>query len=125
MQAQLFGLLDLAQDAQTRTASTVDAEKRRLLKALEARTARLSADFRERASAFILAHLAANGATSGEALTDACKAAGIRPPQGMDDRAFGPVYQRLAHSQRIRQCGTATRLKGHGTAGARVWDLAC
>ena len=125
MQAQLFGLLDIAHDAQTRTASSVELEKRRLLKALEARTARLSADFRERASAFILAHLEQHGATSGEALTDACKSAGIRPPQGMDDRAFGPVYQRLAHSQRIRQCGTATRLKGHGTAGARVWDLAC
>jgi len=125
MQAQLFGLLDIAQDAQTRTASSVELEKRRLLKALDAKTARLSADFRERASAFILAHLEAHGATSGEALTDACKSAGIRPPQGMDDRAFGPVYQRLAHSQRIRQCGTATRLKGHGTAGARVWDLAC
>ena len=123
MQAQLFGLLDIAQDAQTRTASSVELEKRRLLKALEARTARLSADFRDRASTFILAHLAAHGATSGEALTDACKSAGIRPPQGMDDRAFGPVYQRLAHSHRIRQCGTATRLKGHGTAGARVWEI--
>ena len=40
MQAQLFGLLDLAQDAHTRTASTVDAEKRRLLKALDAKTER-------------------------------------------------------------------------------------
>ena len=44
MQAQLFGLLDLAQDAQTRTASSVELEKRRLLKALEAKTARLSAE---------------------------------------------------------------------------------
>lgn len=124
MQAQLFGLLDIAQDAQTRTASSVELEKRRLLKALADKTARASADFRERASAFILSYLEANGACSGEVLTDACKAAGIVPPKGMDDRAFGPVYQRLAHSQRIRQCGTATRLKGHGTAGARVWEIA-
>ena len=124
MQAQLFGLLDIAQDAQTRTASTVDAEKRRLLKALEAKTARLSADFRERASAFILAHLAVNGATSGEALTDACKEAGIVPPPGKDDRSFGPVYHGLSEDRRIRVCGTATRLKGHGTAGARVWEIA-
>ena len=122
MQAQLFGLLDLAQDAQTRTASTVDAEKRRLLKALDAKTARLSADFRERASTFILAHLAAHGATSGEALTDACKVAGIRPPQGMDDRAFGPVYQRLAQANQIRVCGSTTRRRGHGTSGGRVWE---
>ncbi len=55
---------------------------------------------------------------------DECKDAGILPPSSMDDRAFGPVYLRLAHSQRIRQCGTATRLKGHGTAGARVWEIA-
>lgn len=47
MQAQLFGLLDIAQDAHTRTASSVELEKRRLLKALDAKTARLSADFRE------------------------------------------------------------------------------
>ena len=122
MQAQLFGLLDIAQDAQTRTASTVDAEKRRLLKAMDAKTARLSADFRDRASAFILAHLAANGAMSGEALADACKSAGIRPPQGMDDRAFGPVYQRLAQANQIRVCGSTVRRRGHGTSGGRVWE---
>ena len=40
MQAQLFGLLDIAQDAQTRTASSVELEKRRLLKALADKTAR-------------------------------------------------------------------------------------
>lgn len=122
MQAQLFGLLDIAQDAQTRTASSVELEKRRLLKALDAKTARLSADFRDRASAFILAHLAANGATSGEALTEACKSAGIRPPQGMDDRAFGPVYQRLAQANQIKVCGSTTRRRGHGTSGGRVWE---
>lgn len=122
MQAPLFGLLDIAQDASTRTASTVDAEKRRLLKALAAKTARASADFRERASVCILAHLEQHGPTSGEVLTDACKAAGIVPPKGMDDRVFGPVYQSLAAHQRIRPRGTATRSKGHGTSGARVWE---
>lgn len=122
MQAQLFGLLDIAQDASTRTSRSIDGEKRRLLKALADKTARASADFRERASAFILAHLEQHGPTSGEMLTDACKAAGITPPKGMDDRVFGPVYQSLAYHQRIRQCGTATRSKGHGTAGARVWE---
>ena len=122
MQAQLFGLLDIAQDAQTRTASSVELEKRRLLKALDAKTGRLAADFGERASAFILAHLAANGAMSGEALTDACKSAGIRPPQGMDDRAFGPVYQRLAQANQIRVCGSTVRRRGHGTSGGRVWE---
>ena len=124
MQAQLFGLLDIAQDAQTRTASSVELEKRRLLKALADKTARASADFRERASAFILSYLEANGACSGEVLTDACKAAGIVPPPGKDDRSFGPVYHGLSEDRRIRVCGTATRLKGHGTAGARVWGIA-
>lgn len=123
MQAHLFGLLDIAQDAQTRTASTVDAEKRRLLKAMDAKTARLSADFRERASAFILRYLELHGACSGEVLTDACKAAGIVPPKGMDDRAFGPVYQRLAQANQIRVCGSTTRRRGHGTSGGRVWIL--
>jgi len=66
--------------------------------------------------------LAANGATSGEALTDACKSAGIRPPQGMDDRAFGPVYQRLAQANQIRVCGSTVRRRGHGTSGGRVWE---
>lgn len=100
----------------------MELEKRRLLKALDAKTARLSADFRERASAFILAYLAANGATSGEALTDACKAAGIRPPAGKDDRLFGPVFNGLSQERRIRQCGSTVRLKGHGTSGGRVWE---
>jgi len=123
MQAQLFGLLDIAQDASTRTSRSVDGEKRRLLKALADKTARASADFRARASAFILAHLEQHGPTSGEVLTDACKAAGIVPPKGMDDRAFGPVYQRLAQANQIRVCGSTTRRRGHGTSGGRVWIL--
>lgn len=79
--------------------------------------------FRDAAEGHILAVLA-QGPATGESLTTACRDAGIVPPGGMDDRAFGPVYRRLAMSGRIHQVGTANRAKGHGTGGARVWGLA-
>ena len=78
--------------------------------------------FRDAAEAHILTALA-QGPATGESLTTACREAGIVPPGGMDDRAFGPVYRRLAQSGRIAQVGTANRAKGHGTGGARVWGL--
>ena len=78
--------------------------------------------FRDAAEARILS-LLAQGPATGEVLTTACRDAGIVPPAGMDDRAFGPVYRRLAQSGRICQVGTANRAKGHGTGGARVWGL--
>lgn len=89
---------------------------------LERMTKRAGEAFREAAEAHMLRRLA-EGPQTGEQLTDACKRAGIRPPGGMDDRAFGPVYRRLAASGRIAQVGTALRSKGHGSAGARVWGL--
>lgn len=76
--------------------------------------------FRERAAAFVLAYLAQHGISSGELITDAAKLAGIRPP---DDRAFGPVYAALARRQQIVAAGFCARLKGHGTAGGRLWRL--
>jgi hypothetical protein len=77
--------------------------------------------FSARASAFVVDYLSAHGAASGEAITNACRAAGIVPH---DDRAFGPVYQRLARSGRILKCGYCPRTKGHGTSGGIVWRLA-
>ena len=79
--------------------------------------------FRDAAEAHIVSVLA-QGPATGEVLTTSCRDAGIVPPGGMDDRAFGPVYRRLAQSGRICQVGTANRSKGHGTGGARVWGLA-
>lgn len=76
--------------------------------------------FQERAKQFILAHLEANGPTSGEDLTDTCKASGIAPK---DDRHFGPVYASLARSGAIQRAGTCQRSKGHNTAGGIVWRL--
>jgi hypothetical protein len=113
MQAPLFGLLDIAQDASTRTSRSVDGEKRRLLKALADKTAR--------ASAYILAHLEQHGATSGKALTDACKAAGIVPH---NDKAFGPVFHQLSKRRQIVVTGYAKRAKGNGTGGGNVWGIA-
>jgi hypothetical protein len=77
-------------------------------------------DFSARAAEFILRYLANNGATSGEDLTDACKAAGIRPH---DDRAFGPVYFRLSRTHQIEKAGTCIRKRGHGTNGGTIWKL--
>jgi hypothetical protein len=77
--------------------------------------------FTERAQAFVVAYLQQHGPASGEAITDACKGAGIVPP---DDRAFGAVYQGLARRGVIEVAGWCLRRKGHGTAGGRVWRLA-
>jgi hypothetical protein len=82
--------------------------------------ANLWAPFSERAEAFVLNYLRNHGDTAGEVITDACKAAGIRPH---DDRAFGPVYMRLARRGEIRKVGTCARHKGHLTAGGNVWGL--
>jgi hypothetical protein len=78
-------------------------------------------DFSERACAFVLGYLAERGPSSGEAITDACKRAGIRPH---DDRAFGAVYMRLSRRGLIRKQGLCVRTKGHGTAGGHIWGLA-
>jgi hypothetical protein len=77
--------------------------------------------FRERAAAFVLGYLAQHGISSGELVTDAAKLAGIRPP---DDRAFGPVYGTLSRQGKIVAAGFCARVKGHGTAGGRLWRLA-
>lgn len=73
----------------------------------------------EGASRFILRWLLRNGSCSGEALVDLAMANGFRPHDG---RAFGPVFARLSRSKAIRCVGTLERLKGHGTAGARLWE---
>lgn len=70
------------------------------------------------ARAFALAYLRERGDSSGEAITDACKAAGVVPH---DDRAFGPVYAGLARDGLIERVGHVARRKGHGTAGGNVW----
>lgn len=77
-------------------------------------------DFATDAAAFVLRFLGEHGASSGEVITNACKAAGIVPH---DDRAFGPVYMGLSRRKAIVKVGVAIRTKGHGTAGGNVWAL--
>ena len=77
-------------------------------------------DFKERAMAFALRWMAGKGVVSGEDITDACKAAGIVP---REDRAFGPVYLKLARQGAIVRVGYLARRRGHGAPGPG-WRLA-
>ncbi len=77
---------------------------------------------RDAAASAILAFLrGAGGAVSGEVLTNHCVSLGIVPHDG---RAFGPVFGALVRRKAIVCVGFGTRVKGHGTAGARLWTLA-
>lgn len=84
----------------------------------------LAPTFAERAKVFIVKHLAEKGPTSGEDLTDACKAAGIVP--GNDDRAFGGVFLSLSNPNNPRiRClrSDLPRKYGHGSSGGRLWAI--
>lgn len=78
-------------------------------------------DFSSRAGEFVIQYLKDHGVSSGEDITNACRASGIAPH---DDRAFGPVYMRLSRAKRIEKAGFCARKKGHGCAGATLWVLA-
>lgn len=78
--------------------------------------------FAPRAVAFIerfMRDLGPGQTIHGEDLTNAIKGAGIVPAN--DDRAFGGVFVRARHAKLIVQVGSAPRLKGHGTAGGRIY----
>ncbi len=85
-----------------------------------ARAQRQDPTFRERAEAFVLQYLKANGVSSSELITDAAKLAGIRP---LEDRAFGVVYREPARANKIAFAGYCIRRKGHATSGGRLWRL--
>lgn len=76
--------------------------------------------FRLAAAEFVLELLTVAGPTPAETLSLACKAAGIVPH---DDRAFGPVYMRLARARLIEKVGQVRRERGHGTSGGNIWKL--
>ncbi len=78
-------------------------------------------EFSRKAQSFVLEYLQRNGDASGEAITNACRKAGIVPH---DDRAFWPVYLALARQKKIEKVGFCSRTKGHGTSGGVVWRLA-
>jgi hypothetical protein len=88
---------------------------------LERMVRRARATFIDQAESFVLSYLDGHqSGASGEVITAACKAAGIAPH---DDRAFGPVYMRLAKRGAIQKVGTARRERGNGTSGGNVWAL--
>ena len=60
------------------------------------------------------------GQASGEEIVDYLKSIGHRAG---DDRAFGPLFARLAREELIQFVGYAARRKGHGTSGAKVWKV--
>ena len=62
--------------------------------------------------------LAPGATVRGEDLVNAAKVAGIRP---LDDRAFGSVFCKAIRQGLIEPVGFAPRVKGHGTAGCRVY----
>ena len=85
-----------------------------------ARAERTDVLFPGRATDFVVQYLYYHGEASSEEITDACKKAGILPP---DDRAFGPIYHALARAGLIVKTGQCARRKGHGTAGGNIWKL--
>jgi hypothetical protein len=72
------------------------------------------------AARFVLGYLARHGATPGEQIVDAAIAHGHRVH---DARAFGSVFRMLSVRKQIRTIGWCERVKGHATAGGRVWAL--
>lgn len=119
----LPGMYDSAPTLSTPTVGPAACSDRHvdiLLARVEAKANADSSGFTLKAARFILQYLAAHGATCGEVITDAAKVAGVRP---LNDKHFGPVYQRLAQSGAIRKAGYAPRTKGHMSGQAPVWEI--
>lgn len=76
------------------------------------------AQFREKALTFIVAHISQHAPVSGESTTLAAVLAGIRP---RDDRHFGAVFQKALREKRIYVVGEVQRLRGHGSAGGKLY----
>ncbi|MCU8942218.1 hypothetical protein OE519_00350 [Pseudomonas aeruginosa] len=78
--------------------------------------------FSARAYTFIVAYVreqsARLGSVPGEQVTMAARAAGITPK---DDRAFGAIYAKAIRQGDIRVVGACARVRGHGTAGGRLY----
>jgi hypothetical protein len=93
-----------------------DAGMARSLAAAERR----DPEFSTKAEEAMLAHLRVVKRCSGEVLTDIARARGAVPK---DDRAFGSIFKSLARREKIRAAGFCLRVKGHGTAGGRLWEI--
>ena len=117
----MTGQMTLLEAAREPSEAAVERWRRDRDRALERVTRSAGMAFVRKAKEFALSFLQ-RGAASGDEITEACKAAGIRPHS--DDRAFGAVYMQLSREKRIEKCGETIRNKGHGTAGGNLWRLA-
>lgn len=75
--------------------------------------------FGTRAYAFIVSYVREHGPVPGEAVTLAARCAGITPAK--DDRAFGAIYAKALRNQDIRVVDSTNRVRGHGSAGGKVY----
>lgn len=75
-------------------------------------------DFGAKAYDFIVGYVRKHRRVPGETVTLAARQAGIVP---RDDRAFGSVFRKALQTGAIRAVGTVPRVRGHGTAGGRVY----
>jgi hypothetical protein len=91
-------------------------------RAITAINAALKGEFPGKVRDFVLQHLRANGAKSGEDLVDAMLEAGINPPKG-DGRSFGPSIGGMHAAMLIEPYGDGSRRKGNGTRGATIWRI--
>lgn len=114
-------MLNVGPSSARRAATARRLGERQMQLALDAATS-TDPSFGARAYTFIVAyvheHADTLGGVPGEQVTLAARAAGIRPK---DDRAFGPVYAKAIRSGDIRVSGTCVRVRGHGTAGGRLY----
>lgn len=76
--------------------------------------------FSERAYNFVADFARTHETFSGEDCTLAMKAAGIR---AHDDRATGSIYAKAIRNGVIRVVGYVPRMRGHGTAGGRLYAM--
>lgn len=80
--------------------------------------------FGERAYTFIVDYIRAQtalyGSVPGEQATLAAQAAGIGA--GRDARAFGAIFAKAIRQGDIKVVGSCPRVRGHGTAGGRLYS---
>ena len=115
---QQLALLDFPAPPTAQELARAAGEK--AAQACMAKAEALDPSWKARAVAWIVDHLERHGPTSGEDLTDGCKAAGIVPHK---DKAMGGVIASLHRKKRIAAYGYGPRRKGHGTAGATIWRI--
>lgn len=113
-----MGLMHVSINQATPTMQAAVAAGEEGMRRALARAERDVDGFSERARQFVVQYLKEHGPTSSEVLTDACKAAGIKPEK---DRAFGAVYRDLNKHNLIEFVEHCKRMKGHGAGGGSVW----